>query len=35
MSDPDFLHAALKAQAARIRELERQVRSLGGDPHKH
>lgn len=31
----DFLHSALKAQAARIRELEQQVRNLGGDPHKH
>ena len=34
MSDNDFLHAALKAQAKRIRELEQQVRNLGGDPHK-
>lgn len=31
----DFLHAAIEAQAARIRELEQQVRNLGGDPHKH
>lgn len=30
----DFLHAALEAQATRIRELEQQVRNLGGDPHK-
>ena len=28
----DFLHAALKAHAARIRELEQQVRNLGGNP---
>ena len=34
MSDPDFTQAAIKAQAARIRELEQQVRNLGGDPHK-
>lgn len=34
MSDNDFLHAALKAQAKRIRELEQQVRNLGGDPYK-
>lgn len=35
MSENDFLHSAIKAQAARIRELEQQVRNLGGDPHKH
>lgn len=30
----DFLLSALKAQAARIRELEQQVRNLGGGSHK-
>lgn len=28
----DFLHAALEAQVKRVRELEQQVRDLGGDP---
>ena len=30
----DFLHSAIKAQAARIRQLERKVRNLGGNPHE-
>ena len=34
MSDPEFLRAAIAAQAERIRELERMVINLGGDPHK-
>ena len=30
----DFVHQALKAQAARIRQLEQQVRNLGGNPNE-
>lgn len=30
----DFVHQALKAQAERIRQLERQVRKLGGNPNE-
>lgn len=31
--DPKFLKSAIAAQAERIRELERMVINLGGDPH--
>ena len=33
MADVEFLRSAIKAQAERIRELEKQVINLGGNPH--